>query len=360
LGLYQAAASTGKRSAVKVPTTMPSIPLLHLENVSVRIRGTLVLKDIDWTIGRGEQWAVVGPNGSGKTSLVKTIAGMLPSAGGKINFYPCNRNGHNQTPVSNDIGYMSAELHRKVFEREAFVEDIRHFTGDDTKVLTAKDFILDQSEQDENLSPDGLSRLEAMGKHLDMDRVLPKKVGALTTGEISKTLILKALLHQPQLLILDEPFNGLDRRSIHRVADFISGLMRDGLQVIMITHRITEILPEISHVLMMTADGVIKKGYKSEVLQPAVFKRVYGIDYNPMTREMVSPKRPALSLPHSSSRRGETTKLVEMIDIKVQYHDRKVLKNIQWTIREGENWIVHGPDGAGKTSLLKLITGDNF
>jgi molybdate transport system ATP-binding protein len=345
-------------------TNMPFIPLLKLEKLSVRIRGKLVLKEIDWTIGRGEQWAVVGPNGSGKTSLVKTLAGMLPSAGGNVIFYPFNRDRNSHTPTSKDIGFVSAELHRKVFEREALVEDIRHFTGDDTKVLTVKDFILDRSEQDENLSPGSTARLETMGRNLDLEGIFPKKVGAMTTGEISKTLILKALLHQPQLLILDEPFNGLDRRSRNRVADFISGLIRKGLQVIMITHRIDEILPEISHVLMMTADGVQKKGYKNEVLQPAVFKRVYGIDHNPMTQETVLPRRPAGPVPHLNSGRGKHTvgniKMVEMVDINVRYHNNTVLKNIQWTVQEGENWIVSGPDGAGKTSLLKLITGDNL
>ena len=187
-----------KRSAIKVVTDMSFIPLLTLERLSVRIRGTLVLKDIDWTIGRGEQWAVVGPNGSGKTSLVKTLAGMLPSAGGKVIFYPFDRDRNSQPPTRKDIGFVSAELHRKMFEREAFVEDIRHFTGDDTKVLTVKDFILDRSEQDETLSPGSVARLETMGRELDLEGIFPKKVGAMTTGEISKTLILKALLHQPQ------------------------------------------------------------------------------------------------------------------------------------------------------------------
>ena len=88
----------------------------------------------------------------------------------------------------------------------------------------------------------------------------------MTTGEISKTLILKALLHEPQLLVMDEPFNGLDRRSRDMVADFIGSLIRTGLQVIIITHRLDEIIPEISHVLLMTAEGVQKMGYKDEVL----------------------------------------------------------------------------------------------
>jgi molybdate transport system ATP-binding protein len=296
--------------------------------------------------------------------MVKVVAGTIPSAGGTISFYPSGNNHGGQTDRRSSIGFASVELHRKVFEREALVEDIRHFTGDDSKVLTAKDFILDRSEQGDDPSHARLTQLEKMGKHLDMGRIFSKKASALTTGEISKALILKALLQQPELLILDEPFNGLDRRSRKSVAAFISRLMRDGLQVILITHRIDEILPEISHVLMMTADGVQKTGAKQEVLQPEVFKRVYEIDHDPMTREAAPLQRFADALPFSGERRGKDTvgriKLVEMVDIKVQYNKDIVLNNIQWVVREGENWMVSGPDGAGKTSLLKLITGDNL
>ena len=116
-------------------------PLLTLEKLSVRIRGTLVLKGIDWQIGLGEQWAIVGPNGSGKTTLVKTIAGLLPSVSGNIIFHPAGEDGDNCIPTREDIGFVSAEMHRRVFEQEAFVEEIKHFTGDVEKILTVSDFI---------------------------------------------------------------------------------------------------------------------------------------------------------------------------------------------------------------------------
>ena len=339
-------------------------PLLRLEDLSVRIRGTLVLKGVDWQIGRGEQWAIVGPNGSGKTTLVKTIAGLLPSVSGNIIFHPAGEDDDNCIPTRKDIGFVSAEMHRRVFEREAFVEEIKHFTGDVEKILTVSDFILDRSEHAENPSSINLTVMQTLAKNLDLVGLLSKRVGALTTGEISKILILKALLHEPQMLVMDEPFNGLDRSSRDIVADFIGGLIRTGLQVIIITHRIDEIIPEISHVLLMTAEGIQKMGYKNEVLNSAVLQEVYQIDHDPLSPARPLSQQPAdLTLPSKWGRVNYAvggTNLVEMIDVNVQYDKNVVLKNVHWTIRQGQNWMVHGPDGAGKTSLLKLITGDNL
>ncbi len=339
-------------------------PLLTLENLSVRIRGTLVLKGIDWQIGPGEQWAIVGPNGSGKTTLVQTIAGLLPAVGGNISFHPAGKGDGNPIPTREDIGFVSADMHRRVFEREALVEEIRHFTGDDEKVLTVLDFILDRSEHAENPSCVNLTVMQTLASHLGLTGLFHKRVGTLTTGEISKTLILKALLHEPQLLVMDEPFNGLDRRSRDMVADFIGSLIRNGLQVIIITHRLDEIIPEISHVLLMTAEGVQKMGPKNEVLNSAVLQQVYRIDHDPLNpASRLSGLPPDQTLPskwgHVNHMEGGT-RLVEMVDVKVQYDQNIVLKNVHWTIREGENWMVYGPDGAGKTCLLKLITGDNL
>jgi len=340
------------------------IPLLILDNLTVRVRGTLVLKGIDWRIGPGEQWAIVGPNGSGKTTLVKTIAGILPVVGGNISFHPAGEDHGNLIPKRGTIGFVSAEMHRGVFEREALVEEIKHFTGDESKVLTVSDFLLDRSEHADNPSAVNLTKMQLLANQLGLTGLLDKPVGDLTTGEIIKTLILKALLPDPELLIMDEPFNGLDRRSRDAVAEFIGSLICDGLQVIIITHRIDEILPEISHVLLLTADGIQKMGSKNDVLKSTVLQHVYQIDHDPLNEAWRLSGPPADLVIPSNGTGGDHakgfTKLVEMIDVNVQYENKVVFKNVHWTVREGENWMVKGPDGAGKTSLLKLITGDNL
>ena len=325
-----------------------------------------MLKDIDWQINVGQQWAVLGPNGSGKTTLVKAMAGLLPSARGNILLHGMDSDDPDPTFLKNRIGFVSAELHRRVFEQEALVEEVRHFMGDAEKTLTARDFVLSRTENNGNPSPQRIRELDELSEKLGMTSLLPKAVGAMATGQISRILILKALLNHPRILILDEPFNGLDGQSKKAMALLMGRLMNSGLHVVLITHRMDEIVPEISHVMVITDQGIQKMGPKDQTLRPEVLQRIYQMDHDPLDAK--TPPLPAFGpgfgdgLSHwgAPDREADGTVLVEMKDVFIGYDNRLILENIQWTVRKGENWVVSGPDGAGKTSLLKLITGENL
>jgi molybdate transport system ATP-binding protein len=339
-------------------------PLLSLEDVSVFVRGNCVLEGIDWQIGFGEQWAILGPNGSGKTTLVKAIAGKLPYAAGKIRYNYGDDEKRLANPNRVKIGFVSAEQHRQVFEKEAFIEDIRHFTGDENRFLCVEEFLLDQPPGDEHPAVAGLSALQHMGQDLGISKLFQKRVSSLTTGEISKILIAKALLDQPRLLILDEPFNGIDPQSWGGVAQLIGKLIRSGLQVILITHSIDQIIPEISHVLLLTTDGIETRGIRNKVIESESLKKVYKIAHDPLSQsKQVNSKKAGSSISIKWDVGWDADKgaaLVEMRKVSVIYGQNIVLKNISWTVKHGQNWMIYGPDGAGKTSLLKLITGENL
>lgn len=338
---------------------------LTVENLFVRLKGRTVLRGIDWRIGAGEQWAIIGPNGSGKTTLVKAIAGLIPKAKGRIVLHSADGEDRFWANRRTGVGFVSAELHRKLFEKEAFAEEVRHFTGDAGKALTASDFILNLRENGQTPSPAQVEVLEEFSADAGMTELLHKNVGALTTGEISKVLILKALINRPQLLVLDEPFNGLDREAKRAIGDVIGQLTRSGLQVVLITHRIEEILSEISHVLMMTEEGIQKQGPRAEVLQsfPARIHFRASRDPGKGAKESVNAAAGEKPSPMFSSKKAgpwaHGEKLVEMIDVTVRYGSSTVFEGLNWSVRSGENWLVTGQDGAGKSSLLKLITGDN-
>jgi molybdate transport system ATP-binding protein len=345
--------------------TRCAAPLLILDKLSVRLRGKPVLTGIDWQIAVGEQWAILGPNGSGKTTLVKAVAGKLPTAEGRIRFTPPGGGDFAPTPAKYAIGFVSADLHRIVFERNAFADELLHFTGDDRRSFTASDFILDREENAGHHFSARAADLQRLSDRFGIRALLQKSVSALTTGEISKALILKALLHRPQLLILDEPFSGLDRRNKEEVARIIGDLIRTGLHLILITHHMDEIVPEISHVLLLTAEGVQKAGRRDEVLRSDLLQRIYRIPHDPLHRETkwIPPAGPGRRYRLEEGHANEVpdgTPLVEMRAVKVRHGRRLVLRHVDWIIRKGENWLVHGPEGAGKSSLLKLITGENL
>lgn len=339
---------------------------LTVKNLSVRLGGRLVLEGIDWQIRTGEQWALIGPNGSGKTTLVKALAGILPSSGGKILFHS-SKGGNGGGTLSRDgIGLVSADLHRHVFEREVFAEEVRHFTGNRGDELTALDFILGRSIGDEKLEsfPSDLTNLLRLLN--TPEKLLEKTLGSLTTGDISKVLILKALLKKPNLLVMDEPFSGLDRESRDAMARLISHLVHTDIQVVLITHRMREIPPEITHVMTISAGGIKKTGLKNELFKPELIQQDHLLPYAPPDQGAQVQDRRKKQIPvwlaegkatPCSSVCGE--KLVEMIDVCVRYDRCTILDKVNWTIRLGENWLVHGPSGAGKSTLLRLITGDN-
>lgn len=346
---------------------MSSQPIVTIHNLSVRRGGQPVLEGIDWQIKTGEQWALVGPNGSGKTTLVMTLAGMLPSAAGKIVFHPSPEDNGGRPFTRDRIGFVSADQHRAVFEQEAFAEEARLFAGQNGQRLRASDFIRGRSLNGTPPAFSSFADLIMVSRRLGIpETLLEKPLIALTTGEISKLLILRALLKQPRLLLLDEPFTGLDRESAKSLARLTGRLIRSGVQTVLITHRLDEIPAETSHVMLMAAGKVRKTGTKNEILEPDNGREGFSIRQKPQDGTIPPEIRPGKRrLPKPSTTQGKPPAsngpaLVEMVDVCVRYGGTDVLKHLHWKVRPGENWMVHGRDGAGKTTLLKLITGENL
>ncbi len=346
---------------------MSAQPIVTINNLSVRRGGQPVLEGIDWQIRTGEQWALVGPNGSGKTTLVMTLAGMLPSAAGKIVFHPSAEDNGGRPFTRDRISFVSADQHRTVFEQEAFAEEARLFAGETGRMLRASDFIRGRSPDGTPPAFPSFADLVMASRRLGIpEALLEKPLIALTTGEISRTLILKALLKQPRLLLLDEPFTGLDRESAKILARLIGRLIRTGIQTVLITHRLDEIPAETSHVMLMAGGKIRKTGMKNEILEPDNGREGFSMGQKPQDGKIQPEIRPEKRLlPKPWAKQGKRpasngSVLVEMINVCVRYDNAPVLNHVHWTVRRGENWMVHGPDGAGKTTLLKLITGENL
>ena len=169
-----------------------------------------------------------------------------------------------------------------------------------------------------------------------------------------KVLIARALIKSPKLLILDEPFAGMDTGSRENLTESVSELMRQGLQVVLVTHRANEIFPLISNVLCIKDGRVLIQGKRRDVLTIENLKRLYDVK-KLNSRPPINRNRPAAVKITLS----EQSILVEMRNVSVKYGNVPVLNNLNWTVRRGENWAVIGPNGSGKTTLLSLITGDN-
>ena len=315
--------------------------LLKLDNITIRVRDKLILCDTTWQIKKNQHWAVLGPNGSGKTSLVRVLTGEVPVVKGSI-----IRSNPESAPDS--IGYVSLELHQQVIAREEDRDEARFFSGEVDNFTKAGHVILAANPKIDAQQPDfaRVTRLLGIGHLLD------RGIRFLSTGEMRKILIARALMKSPELLILDEPFEGLDRHSRELLTKTIIDLMNQQITIILVTHRFEEIIPDISHFLCLKDCSVFLQGSRDEVLTGKNMSCLYD-------KQAVSFFLPGSEDNWEPPKKDRTSVIVEFRNTTVKYGALPVLDNLNWTMKRGENWAIVGPNGSGKSTLLSLIIGDN-
>lgn len=336
---------------------METQPFITLDNTTVRLRDRLFLKETSWQMNPNEHWAILGPNGSGKTTFAKSLFGAVPVVRGHVIYNFSKEDRLNPGTLANEIGYVAPELHRDIIEREDLEDDFREFSGNINEITTVKDIILNKwvEAADEDQAA---KRLNAIAKKIGIEALLERNIRSLSTGEMNTALIAKALIRRPRLLILDEPFDGLDEPSCNALAKIINDLMGGNMQVILITHRFAEMVPNITHVLLLRDGRIFKSGKKEEIFTAANIDRVYEIDPEPIQNYPQKIGRAISAVENNASPSPKI--LIEMNNVTVKYNDQRVLDKFNWRVKRGENWAVLGPKGAGKSTVLTLILGDNL
>ncbi len=318
--------------------------LITLDNITVRVRDRHILPQTCWEIKADQNWALLGPNGSGKSSLARVLCGDLPYVQGKII-------RHSACVAQERIGNVSFEVHERLIAREKHQDYSRDFSGKWDSFETARQTILAGARS--AASADEFAEIDRIADLLEIRYLLDRGIRFLSSGEMRKVIIARALIKTPGLLILDEPFDGLDACSKKQLKQTISTLTRQGVRLILVTHRSDEITPAISHVLCLKNCQVFCQGKRSDVLTSERIKALY----RPKTR--VYRNIPETAPVNADERIADAATFVKMKNVTVAYNGVKVLDKLCWTVRPGQNWAVTGPNGSGKSTLLSLITGDN-
>ncbi len=340
-------------------------PLITLDSISVRLYDKLYLENMSWEIRDNEHWAILGPNGSGKTTFAKALFGAVPVVRGKVihHYLPNSR----YTPSSDweSIGYVSPELLRDINEREELEASFRDFSGKIHEITTVKDVILRDLTKNGQNGSGHEERLTAVAGRMGIETLLERDITSVSTGEIRKAMISRALMKGPRLLILDEPFDGLDNKSRKSLVDSINDLTKSEVNLVLITHRPEEIVQNITHILHM-ADGRIRaSGRKKHMLHHKAIQRPNEREKHELTNFFQdvngneSSRKEGLPDERNDALRNGRI-LVEMKNVTVSYGDTIVLDGFNWQVRHGENWVILGPNGAGKSTVLKMIIGDNL
>ncbi|EFK10272.1 ABC transporter, ATP-binding protein [delta proteobacterium NaphS2] len=338
---------------------MKAEPLITLDKISVRLYDRLYLRNTSWEINTHENWAILGPNGSGKTTLAKALFGGVPVVRGSVRHHVKPSEENSEIPEKVPVGYASPELFREVFERELLQESFRDFSGRIHEKTTPRDIVTQGMPKGACEEKDFEHDLLYFAEKLGISGLLNRDICAVSSGELCKVVIVRALIRKPKLLILDEPFNGLDSRSRNDLKENLDDLILSGVRLVLITHRFEELPSGITHVLQMEDGKIRLAGEKKQILRSVANlngkQKVHPFALHDMA---VLPEKKTLSGAELTTRpKGQT--LIDMRHVTVRYGDTVVLDDFNWEVKTGENWLILGENGAGKSTVLKLILGDN-
>lgn len=315
--------------------TAQSAPLISLKAVSYSYRALPVIKAVDWCWQPGEQWAFLGPNGAGKTTLAKLISRQLEHASGELNWA--------QQILQQGIAYVCFEQQQALCERDNQLDDSEFRSDAQDPGTTVAHAILGGAP----VTPE----FKAWVERLHIGHILQRGIRFISTGEMRKTLLLRALLSQPGILILDSPLDGLDRDSQDEMSRMIEELLRSDLNVLMLCRQLQDIPIGISHILVMDEGSIVAEGSRDDVTGNA---RVCALMNPPALQlgQLPTPAQRVYTLDPDAP-------LLILENVSVAYHEHHVLQDLNWTFLPHQHCCISGPNGCGKTTLLSLINGDN-
>ena len=196
-------------------------------------------------------------------------------------------------------------------------------------------------------------RCMQLAQQFGITALLDRRFKYLSTGETRKTLLCQALMSEPDLLILDEPFDGTDVASRQQLAERLASLHQSGITLVLVLNRFDEI-PEFVQFAGVLADCTLAEtGAKEELLQQALVAQLAHSEQLEGV-QLPEPDEPSArhALPANEPR-------IVLNNGVVSYNDRPILNNLSWQVNPGEHWQIVGPNGAGKSTLLSLVTGDH-
>lgn len=314
--------------------------VLQVNSITVRGYGDVILKDLSFTINEHQQWAIVGPSGSGKTSLLHALQ-RSGFTSGNISVSTINN-------IVPKMILVEQQHHFKNLSNTSnFYYQQRFNSSDSEDAITVNEALTNcLSATEKRLA------LTAEADHivdlLRLRKLLEVKLIQLSNGENKRLQIAQALLLDPTILLLDNPFTGLDVEARKVLSDLLIEVIKKRIHIILVSspHHLPDF---ITHVLSLDKDGSYAandvESYRQKNLLP---NTTFSVISETLLKEMVR-----------SSGNDEFKFAVRMNHVNVAYNNRRILKDITWEVRKGECWCLSGPNGSGKSTLLSLVNADN-
>src|SRR5580704_12161238 len=241
--------------------------VLRLRGVGVRRERSMLLRDIDWTAHEDERWVVIGPNGAGKTTLLQVAAAQLFPTTGSVDVLSSRLGEADVFELRSRIGLASAAVAERVPPAEKVID----------LVLTASYAVLGRWKEDYESSD--VTRAVELLDALGCAHLIRRRFGTLSEGERKRVQIARALMPDPELLLLDEPAAGLDLGGREDLLQRVAMLARDPLAptMVMVTHHVEEVPEDFTHAMLLRRGSVLAAGPVTEVLTEPNLTKCFGL-----------------------------------------------------------------------------------
>jgi molybdate transport system ATP-binding protein len=298
--------------------------LIELSRCSLILDGHVVLDEIDFALRGGERWALIGPNGSGKTLLLKMLRGdVWPT--------PTGRERRATRLDKEQIAYVGPERQDKYVR----------YGWDLTVAQVVTTGLFDEDIPLTKPSRAQRQRVARVLQRFGLSGLRRRRILTLSYGQRRLALVARAFVGNARVLLLDEVFNGLDTRARDKLRRALER-PRGGHDWVLTSHRPKELPSNVTHVARIAAGKIVERGGGGQKWGHSSFRRP----------RAVRAARPEMrNVPVSSW-------LVRITNATIYRDYRLVIRDLNWTLRSGEHWAVLGANGAGKSTLLSLIYGD--
>jgi iron complex transport system ATP-binding protein len=245
---------------------MANPPLIEFENVSIMRGMVTAIRDVSLKIGVGEHVAILGPNGCGKSTLVKAISkecNPVFEEGSWVKVF--GRDDWNVFELRTMLGIVSSDLMERC-----------------TRMVSGREIVLSGFFSTiglwgyNEITSEMIERADRALALMEISHLAERFTDEMSSGEARRVLLARALVHDPRALILDEPTTALDLSAQYELREILRKLARSGIGIVMVTHHLSDLIPEIERVILMSGGSIVADGATREVLTSARLSEVFG------------------------------------------------------------------------------------
>ncbi|KGO93002.1 ATP-binding cassette domain-containing protein [Flavobacterium subsaxonicum] len=323
--------------------------LVQFSDVTIRNNGAVTFSGLNFTIHKGQHWALVGKSGSGKSTLLEALVGKKLITGGTVShpYFDAVINQQNSPdPTFNWHRLVALVSVTQQFKNRSNTTDLyyqqRFNSSDSDDAQTVGEYLSEGYN-----GPSIYWTVPKVTERLNLSKLTDKEIIKLSNGETRRLMFAKALVKNPVLLLLDAPLVGLDTASRTDFNLLLNEITASGITVVITTSG-NEIPNGITHVAVLEECRIISQlplnDFKTDQFS-AIAKKTIDID---LLKHLLS-RQPQ---PHYNT-------IITMKNVVIKYGDKTILDNVNWQVKQGERWALSGHNGAGKSTLLSLVNGDN-